>query len=288
MQTSLLASGLGFPEGPTVLGDGRIVFCDGNTGELLVYQDGALSLFANTGGSPWGTYLGTDGKLYVNQGGDVPGSGDFSAVPGIQRVSMDGSVEFLFSEVAGYTLAGPNQSAFGPDGRLYITDSGTELDPRVAVPSPGRLFVVSDASGTGDMLLERPASYPNGIAFDAQGRFYWSESKAHRVCLLDSGEAITFCQLPDTHVPDGMAFAADGRLFVANTTFGGITVLSPDGEVLTEIDLGEHCTNVVFDGSTLYVTATRTPDIEASERTGSFWRVETDATGLELLAGELR
>ena len=288
MQISQLASGLGFPEGPTVLGDGRIVLCDGNTGELLVYQDGNISLFADTGGSPWGTYLGTDGKLYVNQGGDVPGSGDFSAVPGIQRVSMDGSVEFLFSEVGGYTLAGPNQSAFGPDGRLWITDSGTELDDRVDVPSPGRLFVVSDASGTGEMLLERPGSYPNGIAFDADGRFYWSESKAHRVCRLAGGEAETFCQLPDTHVPDGMAFAADGRLFVANTTFGGVTVLSPDGEVAAEIDLGEHATNVVFDGSILYVTATRTPDIEASERTGSFWGVETDAVGLELIAGELR
>lgn len=286
MQSSLLASGLGFPEGPTVLGDGRIVLCDGNTGELLAYRDGSISLFARTGGSPWGTYLGTDGKLYVNQGGDVPGSGDYSAVPGIQRVSMDGTVEFLFSEVAGYTLAGPNQSAFGPDGRLYITDSGTEEDPRVEVPSPGRLFAV-DASGVGQMLLERPGCYPNGIAFDAQGRFYWSESRAHRVCRLDGGEAVTFCQLPDSHVPDGMAFAADGRLFVANTTFGGVTVLSPQGEVLTEIDLGEHATNCVFDGSTLYVTATRTPEIEASERTGSFWRVETDATGLELIGGQL-
>lgn len=286
MQSSLLASGLGFPEGPTVLGDGRIVLCDGNTGELLAYRDGSISLFARTGGSPWGTYLGTDGKLYVNQGGDVPGSGDYSAVPGIQRVSMDGTVEFLFSEVAGYTLAGPNQSAFGPDGRLYITDSGTEEDPRVEVPSPGRLFAV-DASGAGQMLLERPGCYPNGIAFDAQGRFYWSESRAHRVCRLDGGEAVTFCQLPDSHVPDGMAFAADGRLFVANTTFGGVTVLSPQGEVLTEIDLGEHATNCVFDGSTLYVTATRTPEIEASERTGSFWRVETDATGLELIGGQL-
>jgi gluconolactonase len=287
MQARLLASGLGFPEGPTVLPDGRIVLCDGNTGELLAYQDDGLSLFANTGGSPWGTYLGTDGKLYVNQGGDVPGSGDFSAVPGIQRVSMDGSVEFLFSEVGGYPLAAPNQSAFGPDGRLWITDSGTELDDRVEVPSPGRLFVVSDVSGAGEMLLERPGSYPNGIAFDAQGRFYWSESKAHRVCRLDGGEAVTFCQLPETHVPDGMAFAADGRLFVANTTFGGVTVLSADGAMLTEIDLGEHCTNVVFDGSTLYVTATRVPDIEASERTGSFWRVETDAVGLELIGGYL-
>ncbi len=287
MESTLLASGLGFPEGPTVLGDGRIVLCDGNTGKLLAYSGGAMSRFADTGGSPWGTYLGTDGKLYVNQGGDVPGSGDFSAVPGIQRVSMDGSVEFLFAQVAGYTLAGPNQSAFGPDGRLWITDSGTELDDRVDVPSPGRIFVVSDSSGTGEMVLERPGSYPNGIAFAPDGRFYWSESKAHRVCRLEDGEAVTFCQLPDTHVPDGMAFAADGRLFVANTTFGGVTVLSPDGEVLTEIDLGEHCTNVVFDGSTLYVTATRTPDIEASERTGSFWKVETDATGLALIDGRL-
>lgn len=35
MQTTLLASGLGFPEGPTALPDGRLVLCDGNTGELL-------------------------------------------------------------------------------------------------------------------------------------------------------------------------------------------------------------------------------------------------------------
>jgi gluconolactonase len=287
MQSTMLASGLGFPEGQTVLPDGRVVFCDGNTGELLVYSDGTISRFANTGGSPWGTLLGTDGKLYVNQGGDVPGSGDFSAVPGIQRVSMDGSVEFLFSEVGGYTLAAPNQAAFGPDGRLWITDSGTELDDRVEVPSPGRLFVVSDATGTGEMVLERPGSYPNGIAFDRQGRFYWSESKAHRVCRLENGEAVTFCQLPDTHVPDGMKFAADGRLFVANTTFGGVSVLSPEGEVLTEIDLNEHATNVVFDGSTMYVAATKVPDIEASQRTGSLWRVETDATGLPLLPGQL-
>jgi hypothetical protein len=35
------------------------------------------------------------------------------------------------------------------------------------------------------------------------------------------------------------------------------------------------------------VTATQTSDIEASERTGTFWRVETDATGLDLIPGAL-
>ena len=45
--------------------------------------------------------LGTDGAIYVTQGGNVPGSGDTSAISGIQRVSPDGKVELLFSEVAG-------------------------------------------------------------------------------------------------------------------------------------------------------------------------------------------
>src|SRR5260370_34965235 len=111
---------------------------------------------------------------------------------------------------------------------MYIPDSGTELDDRVDVPSPGRLFAV-DASGAGEMLLERPGSYPNGIAFDAKGQLYWSESKAPRVCLLESGEAVTFCQLPDPHVPDGMAFSAGGRLFCPNTTCRGAPGPPPDG-----------------------------------------------------------
>jgi gluconolactonase len=287
LESTLLASGLGFPEGPAVMGDGRIVLCDGNTGELLAYADGSVSTYARTGGSPWGTVLGTDGAIYVTQGGNVPGSGDTSAVSGIQRVVPDGTVELIFSEVAGYDLYGPNDLAFGPDGRLYFTESGSEQDFRFDVRSPGRLFAVGP-SGAGEMLLELPGVYPNGIAFDAQGRLYWTESAAHRVCRLDDGEATTFCQLSDGHVPDGMAFAADGRAFVCTTISGGVTVLSAEGEVQEEISLGENATNCIFDGPTLYVTATKVADIHADQRTGTFWRVETDATGpLPLLPGKL-
>ena len=205
---------------------------------------------------------------------------------GIQRVNPDGSVELLSSEIAGHTLAGPNDLAFGPDGRLWFTDSGTEQDPRAAVPATGKLFVL-DANGGGEMLAERPNVYPNGIAFDAQGRMYWTESMAHAVLRWDDGEVTTFCQLSDGHVPDGMAFAADGRLFVCTTISGGLTVLSPEGEVLEEITLGQHATNCIFDGSTLYVTATAVSDIHADQRTGTFWSVETDATGLPLIPGQL-
>ena len=289
MNVRLLASELGFPEGPVVLPDRRLVFCDGNIGELLVWDGEGVQTFAVTGGSPWGAVLGSDGAIYVTQGGNVPGSGDLSAVAGIQRVAADGSVELLSSRIEGYDLAGPNDLAFGPDGRLWFTDSGTEQDDRFEPDerAPGRLFALA-AGGAGEFLMERPDVYPNGIAFDAQGRLYWTESAAHRVCRLEDGEAVTFSQLSDGHVPDGMAFAADGRLFVCTTISGGVTVLSPDGEALEEIHLGEHCTNCIFDGPTLYVTATKVAEIHADQRTGTFWRVETDATGpLPLLPGRL-
>jgi gluconolactonase len=282
----LLASDLGFPEGPVVMADHSIVFCDGNTGELCMWHDDDVSSYAHTGGSPWGAVLGADGVIYVTQGGNVPGSGDESAICGIQAVRPDGGVELISSEIAGLSLAGPNDLAFGPDGRLYFTDSGTEEDPRVDSPAPGRLFVL-DPSGGGEMLMERPELYPNGIAFDAGGVLYWTESRGHRVCRLEDERAVTFSQLSDDHVPDGMAFAEDGRLFVCTTTSGGVTVLSPTGDVLEEIELGAHATNCIFDRSILYVTATKVPDLDAHQRTGTFWRVETDATGLALRPGSL-
>jgi gluconolactonase len=286
MDARLLASDLGFPEGPVVFPDGGLVFCDGNIGELSRYADGTVSTFAVTGGSPWGAVLGSDGAIYVTQGGNVPGSGDTSAISGIQRVRADGTVELLHSEVDGRTLAGPNDLAFGPDGRLWFTDSGTEQDDRFEVRSPGRLFAVDRTRG--DMILELPDVYPNGIAFDAEGRLYWTESMAHRVCRLEDGAPSVFCQLSDDYVPDGMAFAADGRAFVCTTISEGVTVLSAEGEVLEQIDLGEHATNCIFAGPTLYVTATHVAEIEASQRTGTLWAVETDATGgLPLVPGAL-
>ena len=288
MPGTMLASNLGFPEGPVVMADGTIVFCDGNTGELLQWDGTEVSTYVVTGGSPWGALLGTDGAIYVTQGGNVPGADDQSAVPGIQRVNPDRSVEMLTTSIGGRDLAGPNDLAFGPDGRLWFTESGTEQDDRFPPEqrAPGALYVM-DSSG-GELLMERRDVYPNGIAFDAAGTLYWTESAAHRVCRMDNGQATTFCQLSDGHVPDGMAFAADGRLFVCTTISGGVTVISPDGQVEHEIDMNEHVTNCIFDGSSLYVTATKVSYLAADERTGSLWRVETDATGpLPLHPGRL-
>ena len=44
----------------------------------------------------------------------------------------------------------------------------------------------------------------------------------------------------------------------------------------------------MFDGPALYVTATKTSDLGFGQTTGTFWRIDTDATGgLPLIPGAL-
>ena len=90
MQSSLLASGLGFPEGQ------RSWVTDGScsvTGTLVSYwpMKAAASHVRAYRRLAMGNGLGDDGAIYVTQGGNVPGSGDASAVSGIQRVNPDGT-----------------------------------------------------------------------------------------------------------------------------------------------------------------------------------------------------
>ena len=288
MDATLLASDLGFPEGPVVMPDGSIVVCDGNTGELLRWADGAMGTLLRHGRFALGRHSRQRRR-------DLPDAGRQRARALPTRAPCRASSACAPTAPSsssppaspGHPLAGPNDLAFGPDGRLWFTDSGTEGDDRYAEQQPGRLYVL-DASGGGEMIIERPGEYPNGIAFDAQGRLYWTESMGHRVCRLENGEATTFAQLSDGHVPDGMAFAADGRLFVCTTISGGLTVLSPEGEVLEEITIGECATNCIFDGPTLYVTATKVAELGYQQTTGTFWSIDTDATGgLPLIPGKL-
>ncbi len=60
------------------------------------------------------------------------------ATPGIQRVpAADGTVEVVATEIAGITLDGPNDLAFGADGRLFFTDPRGDSDQsRELQPGP--------------------------------------------------------------------------------------------------------------------------------------------------------
>ncbi len=273
-----LHTGFGFAEGPVFLPDGTIAFCDGTNGVVLGLREGLVRVIGEVGGTPNGLALGAEGALYVTQmGSSLPGP---PVAPCIQRLELDGSVSVVATEGDDLAFVAPNDLAFGPDGRLYFTDSGD--DDHVNPLGPGRLFALSDLRV--ERVLELDACFANGIGFDASGRLLWTETATRRVCRLEDERVLVLAILPDEHIPDGFAIAADGRLFVATVTSGGITVLSPDGVLLDHIHVGAEPTNCAFEGSTLVVTA-YTPANEPNS--GHVLSLETDATGLPLLAGRL-
>ena len=77
------------------------------------------------------------------------------------------------TEADGVKFDGPNDLAFGPDGRLYFTDSG-DWAPETK-PHPGRIVVI-EKNGKAHMLEELDHVYPNGIVVEPDGSIVWVES----------------------------------------------------------------------------------------------------------------
>ena len=68
---TILATGLGFPEGPVVCADGSIVLTEIRNNQCSrVTPDGKVSVFSKAGGGPNGLAIGPDGFFYLcNNGG---------------------------------------------------------------------------------------------------------------------------------------------------------------------------------------------------------------------------
>src|SRR6185369_14971445 len=58
----------------------------------------------------------------------------------IQRATPNGKVEIVATEADGVAFDGPNDLTYGPDGRLYFTDSG-DWDPETK-RHKGRIVVI--------------------------------------------------------------------------------------------------------------------------------------------------
>lgn len=283
----VVAAGLAAPEGPALLPDKRIVFVEQMRGRVSVYDGSTVSLVSQSAGSPNAVIPGADGNLYVAQNGGVVGNWRSSVrpSPGIQRIRVDGSVEYVCTEVEGVRAKAPNDLVFGPDGRLYFTDPAEGYNPG-ARTERAHLFAIDDRGG--EVLLDVGTSYPNGLAFMVDGRLVWVETYERDVCVLEHGKRRKLCRLPENHLPDGMDVAQDGRLFVTTVASHGITVLSPEGAILDLLYLDDQAlpTNCCFDGNVLWVTDFSIGWEEGA--TGRLWRIETDAIGKPPTPGTLK
>jgi len=289
-EPTLLVDGLGSPEGPDLLPDGRVVFVETFLCRVSAWDARAgVHGFADVGGAPTSCVRGLDG-VYVAQNGRTAGPwrSPRPCAPSIQRVGLDGRVEVVADAASGDPLIGPNDLAFGPDGSLWFTDPGT-FDPER--PEPGRICRLAP-DGTCTIVAEPGHAYPNGIVAEPDGAVAWTESFTRRIRRrTPDGGVATVATLPRGRIPDGMKRAADGSLYVAGVTSGGIDVVRPDGTLAGLVPAGRTPLNLVFDGTALVVAdfgdGGPEADVGHAVMTGLLARIEVGVAGMPPFRGAI-
>lgn len=280
VSAKVVASGLGFPEGPLVLGPDRVAWAEQYPGRVAVLEAGEVRTLAHVGGAPNGLALGADGRILVAQNGGK--LGDWLApeqrAPAI--VALDpgsGAAEVVTTTAGGRTLRRPNDLCVGPDGALWFTDPG-DYDPDGSVGG----WICRHADGATEIVRELGNVYPNGIGFDRDGRLLWVETHTHLLRALE-GDAIV-ADLGADGTGDGFAIAADGTVVVASVFSGGLHVVAPgaDGErEVSQLSWADDLilSNCAFDGTTLWATDATTAWDRSDHFAGRLWRLQLDLGG---------
>jgi gluconolactonase len=157
----------------------------------------------------------------------------------ISRVGADGSVD-----VVAETGGGPNGSAIGPDGKLYVTNNGgaftwNDVDG-LTIPGVtpdtwegGRIERVDLDSGAVEVLYRECDGHglrgPNDLVFDTEGGFYFTDHGLHYERTVDHG-GIYYAKADGSSIvecayglldPNGIGLSPDGkRCYVAETWTG--------------------------------------------------------------------
>lgn len=289
----IVTDGLRFPEGPVALPDGSVAVVEINAGRITrVAPDGSKSVIATTGGGPNGAAVGPDGKLYVcNDGGfawtDLGGlllpfgphgvtEPDDYVGGSIQRVDLGtGAVETLYTECNGNQLKGPNDIVFDSSGGFWFTDHGKvreRVEDRGAV-----YYATTDGSTIEEAIF--PLHAPNGVGLSPDGtKLYVAETHTGRLWAWDvtapgqvamavpvGGGGTLVAGLPGFQLFDSLGVEEGGNVCVATLVAGGISVISPDGDVefvpVPEEFADGLVTNICWGGDdmrTAYVTLSGT------------------------------
>jgi gluconolactonase len=231
-----LANGLDHPEGVCWSTTAGAVYAGGEAGQLYRFAlgGGRIETVATV---PGGFLLG----MAVDVGGNVyacdPNSGH------VQRISPDGRIE-PYGDRIGY----PNYPVFDREGNLWVTDSGAWDEV-----SGGLVRIAPD--GTTERIAG-PFRFANGLAIYGE-HLYMVESQMPGVVRmpLAGGPAEAVVELPRT-VPDGLAFDAEGGLWIGCYQPNRIYRLDAAGELAVIVDdwTGEYVmtpTNLAFAGDEL-------------------------------------
>lgn len=286
MDITVITDGLRFPEGPVAMADGSIILTE-MFGPCItrVNLDGSKETIAEVVGGPNGLALGPDGALYMcNNGGafspiDVggllyPGPFDPTRYIGgrIQKVDIaTGVITDLYTHCGDTALRAPNDLVFDAHGGFWFTDHGIRHER--TSDRTGIYYAKADGSHIEEVVF--PVDAPNGIGLSPDGTvLYWAETHTGRVFRRTVSEpgkvapvsgadpSVVLCGLPGYQLFDSLAVDGDGNVCVATIVNGGITVISPAGDVVRHLPIDDRITtNICFGGPdhrTAFITASST------------------------------
>jgi gluconolactonase len=279
-EVKILATGLGFPEGPVACADGSVVLTEiRNNRCSRVGADGTVSLFSATGGGPNGLAIGPDGFFYLcNNGGSryVEGTSmgqgphpDYK-FGYIQRIDpKTGEATLLYKEVNGNKLSAPNDLVFDRQGGFWFTDLGKRYARHR--DHGGLYYALPDGSKVVEMAF--PILSPNGCSLSPDEKtIYVADTEGARLWAFDivapgqlkekpkfhahSGRVIA--GLPGNARFDSLAVLANGNITVATLATGYITEFTPGGDIVRAVKMPDiYPTNICFGGAdmrTAYIT----------------------------------
>lgn len=234
--------GLDHPECVTCDPDG-VIYAGGEAGQIYrVAPDGHYQQIGSTGGFVLGLCLDGDRNVYACD----------SAQHAVIRVGVDGGAS-VFADGDGVRRMGtPNYPVFDGAGNLYVSDSGQWKG------NDGCLWVVHPEGET-ELLSTELTAFPNGLALDPEQRhLYVALSNLPgvvRIPVTDgsvTGPVEEVVRL-ERHVPDGLAFDAEGALYIACYAPDVIYRLSADGQLERLVEDWERVTlasptNIAFCG----------------------------------------
>ncbi len=297
----VLATGLGFPEGPVALPDGSVLLVEIEQGQISrVMPDGERTCAARTGGGPNGLAVGPDGAIYVcNNGGFEwlrtlgllrPGgqSADYRG-GSIQRVDLRrGSIDTLYTHCNGAPLHGPNDLVFDRHGGFYFTCNGKRRTREI---DRGGVYY---ASPDGNQIREAifPIPFPNGVGLSPdESALYVAETETGRLWAFElqgpgqvrarpypspSGGRYVWGSAAYQRL-DSLKVEADGRICVGTLIRGRLSSVRPDGSGEESVALPDRSvTNLCFGGADM-----RTVHATLST-TGKLVRLRWPRPGLKL------
>jgi gluconolactonase len=231
-----VANGLDHPEGVCWSPAEGAIYAGGEAGQLYRFAlDGGEAETVTTvpGGFLLGMALDAAGNVYACD----PNSGH------VQRIAPGGRID-PYGERIGY----PNYPVFDREGNLWVTDSGAWDEV-----SGGLVRIAPD--GTTERIAG-PFRFANGLAISGE-YLYMVESQMPGVVRIPlvGGPAEAVVTLPRT-VPDGLAFDAEGGLWIGCYQPNRIYRLDAGGELAVVVDdwTGEYVmtpTNLAFAGAEL-------------------------------------